>query len=237
MHVLIVEDDPMVAKINSSYLSFLEGFQCAGIVSNSQDALKFLEAQSIDLLLLDIYMPGKNGLELLSVVRKKNEPVDVIIITAASDIESIKKALRYGVVDYLIKPFTFERFQEALLKYKKEFDLLHQHRQLNQDDLDQLLLPRKISEEDEQNIPKGLTKETLQRTIKQILKRKHEPFSTESIAMDAGISRISMRKYLNYLTDIGCLHLDLDYKSIGRPTQLYTLKNIDKIKSYLKATD
>jgi len=235
--VLIVEDDPMVAKINEHYLSQLDGFRCIGVAKNSHEAVDFLINYSVDLLLLDIYMPGRNGLELLSSIRKKNESVDIIIISAESGKESIRKALRFGVVDYLIKPFTFERFRDALLKYQKKISLLNAHSQLSQDELDQLLHPPVNKRKSTKPLPKGLTRETLQRVVHHIIQRKKEPFTTEALAKDVGISRISMRKYLSFLLDIGYLHLELEYKSNGRPAHLYTLKNLKALSPYLEAAD
>lgn len=113
IRVLIVEDDPMVAEFNKHYLEQIGGFALRGIAASVDEGLKLLEKKEIDLILLDIFMPGLSGLELLSQIRKMGKGVDVIVVSAAADSYSIKKALQYGAVDYLIKPFEFERFREA----------------------------------------------------------------------------------------------------------------------------
>jgi len=66
IRVLIVEDDPMVAEFNRRYLAQLEGFTLAAIVRSAAEALTLLEQQEVDLILLDIFMPGINGLEFLA---------------------------------------------------------------------------------------------------------------------------------------------------------------------------
>lgn len=71
IRVLIVEDDPMVAEFNKRYLEQVEGFQLVSVVSSVNEALNLLEKQTIDLILLDIFIPGMNGLDLLLLIRKQ----------------------------------------------------------------------------------------------------------------------------------------------------------------------
>lgn len=209
----------MVAEINRRYVTSIAGFECAGLASGVSDALLFLEKQGVDLVLLDIFMPGKNGLELLSEIRKRNRRLDVIVISAASDIENIQAALRLGAVDYLIKPFEFNRLLAALRTYQREHQLLKAPMKWTQDKLDQLLLHPAHSQVNSCELPKGLTKETLEQVVRAIPEEKD--FSTVELADQVGISRVSMRKYLKFLADIGYLSRRLHYRSVGRPIHLY----------------
>ena len=134
--ILIVEDDPMVASLNSRLIQTMEGFELAGIANDAKDALAFLQENTVDLILLDIYMPGMNGLELLNRVREMQFPVDVLVVSAARDSNSIQSALRSGAVDYLIKPFDFERLRQALLGYANRARLIRSHEKLTQRELD-----------------------------------------------------------------------------------------------------
>ncbi|MDR6227303.1 response regulator [Desmospora profundinema] len=238
IQVLIVEDDPMVAEINRRYVESIEGFTCVGIVSGVSDALHFLESHAVDLVLLDIFMPGKNGLEFLSEIRKKGSSVGVIVISAASDIANIKTALRLGAVDYLIKPFEFQRLQAAFRAYQREHQLLSEQEELTQDKLDQLLL-HPANQPASRELPKGLTKETLQRVVKAISTMGDDFFSTEKLADQVGVSRVSMRKYLKFLTELGYLSLDLHYRPAGRPLHLYRMQKsrAEVLKPYLEAAD
>src|SRR5699024_9354729 len=140
IHVLIVEDDPMVTKFNRVFLEKVSGFTVAGEVHDTSTAWTFLENNDVDLMLLDIYMANTNGLDMLVVLSNLDMTVDVIVITDAYDYPSIQRALHYGAVDYLIKPFNFERFKKALLKYRQKSDLMNGGKGVRQEELDVFLL-------------------------------------------------------------------------------------------------
>lgn len=232
--VLIVEDDPMVVKFNKYYLEQVGGFELKAIAACADDAFEVLEKESIDLILLDIYIPGINGLELLSQLRKNDRNVDVIIVSAAKDSISIKKALQYGAVDYLIKPFEFERFSAALSSYKNREKFMSNNLNISQEDLDTLLLykDQPLSLE---SFPKGLDRNTLRLVWDKILEISDIAFSTEELAVLLGISRVSIRKYLNFLEEIKTLKKEVIYGSLGRPIYKYKLirSNTNFINNYL----
>ncbi|MCM2580711.1 two-component system response regulator MaeM [Bacillus stercoris] len=234
INVLIVEDDPMVGELNKRYLSQIDGFQLKGIASSFQSALHILGEHHIDLILLDIYMPGKNGLELLTELRAQNEAVDVIVISAASELDVIKKTLRYGAVDYLIKPFEFERFQTALSDYRRKQKVYSTHRNMSQKELDAELFQKKEATEKVQ-LPKGLTKSTLKLIWSSIQSLENESFTTEDLAKHTEISQVSIRKYLKFLEDIQVLNVEMAYGTIGRPVFQYNVNNsnLNGIKQYL----
>ena len=118
--VLIVEDDPMVSMINEQYVLKSSDFQVAGTCRNGQEAIEFLKKQSVDLILLDVYMPIMNGIETLKKIRELKVSSDVIMITAANDTATIEDTMHLGVIDYLIKPFAYERFNVSLQKFKNK---------------------------------------------------------------------------------------------------------------------
>lgn len=218
--VLIVEDDPMVAEFNKRYLEQVGGFELIAIAPSVADALHILNHQEIDLILLDIFMPGMNGFDLLAQIRKVGQGVDVIVVSAACDSRSIKKALRFGAVDYLIKPFEFERFKTALSAYREWVSMTKDQEKLSQTELDlRLLHPNPITMSSE--LPKGLTRNTLKTVWENIQDMKQRSFSTEEMACRVGISRVSMRKYLSFLTDIGVIGMEVIYGSVGRPVYQY----------------
>ncbi|PFH87765.1 response regulator [Bacillus sp. AFS088145] len=229
INVMIVEDDPMVAEINKRYLSKIGGFRLTTVANSVDDAVLLLGKEDIQLILLDIFMPGKQGLELLTYLRKKELEVDVIIISAASDLERIKKALRYGVVDYLIKPFEFERFNAALVSYQQKTRFTDKLEAVSQQELDNYLLHRDETAIVEE-LPKGLTKDTLKQVWEAVHELKEVPFSTEEVANVVGISRVSARKYLNFLKDLGILDVKVIYGTIGRPVYQH---EYNPIKEYL----
>nr|WP_258567726.1 response regulator [Paenactinomyces guangxiensis] len=234
---MIVEDDPMVAEINKRYLTSIPEFTCVGVVSDVSQALLFLERKPADLVLLDIFMPGKNGLELLTEIRKKEKSIDVIVISAANDIQNIKKSLRLGAVDYLIKPFEFERLNSALRMYQKEHEFTKEQEELTQEDLDKLLLYQNKTDLISPQLPKGLTQKTLRHVVNSIFEIKSKGFTAEELAGKVGITRVSIRKYLKFLTEIGFLSIDLSYGTVGRPVNQYYLneRNTKRVEIYLKA--
>ena len=115
IEVLIVEDDPMVAELNKKYLQMISGFNLIANVNNGEQALHFIHDNHIDLILLDVFMPKLNGLELLQHIRISYPKIDIIMVTAACNTADIQTALRLGVIDYIVKPFTFERLRTALI--------------------------------------------------------------------------------------------------------------------------
>lgn len=236
--VLIVEDDPMVAKFNRHYVEQVEGFEFAGWASSGDDALNKLEEQEVDLILLDIYMPHTNGLQLLSSLRELGSKVDIIVISAASDNSSIRTALQHGAVDYLIKPFEFARFQAALSAYREDYPLMHREH-LSQEQLDKLLRHSAQGTEEDRaaalTLPKGLAEGTLESIWNTIKLLQSPVFSTEDISSQAPISRISVRKYLAFLTEAGILEMELSYGAVGRPVYMYKVKpeGHEKISKYI----
>lgn len=216
--VMIVEDDPMVADLNRRYIARIPGFVFSGAASNSDEALEFLKKNQIDLVLLDIFMPGINGLELLSKIRQQNYSVDVIIVSAARDNESIQMGLRNGAVDYLIKPFEFERLQTALLSFKKRLKIIKKHANLSQSELDRQIFSG-ISNENVE-LPKGLDRNTIKRVWEQILETKGE-FTAETMANTVGLSPVSIRKYLKHFQNMDLLSTEISYGAVGRPVYKY----------------
>ncbi|AJQ28247.1 MAG: response regulator receiver and unknown domain protein [Firmicutes bacterium] len=216
--VLIVEDDPMVAELNRRYVERVEGFLFYGIVKNGEEALATLRAKNIDLVLLDIFMPNMNGLELLSAIRQQEYSVDVIVVSAARDNQSIQMALRNGAVDYLIKPFEFERMQTALINFKKRLQLIREASNLSQNLLDQQIFARHSQIEGE--LPKGLDRNTIKRVWEHILEQKDE-FTAEEMANYVGLSPVSIRKYLKYFQSVDLLHVEISYGAVGRPVYRY----------------
>lgn len=235
IRVLIVEDDPMVARLNQNYLEDIKGFQLMGISNSIEDAKEKLEKYEVDLILLDVYMPGnQTGMDLLEQIRKEQRETDVILITAASEVENIQVALRMGVVDYLIKPFEFERFKKALSSYRQNKQMLQKQTTVDQKELDLLLQKDAQETDDKAALPKGLTHRTLSAIFNEILSFGDESFSTDDIAEVTTISRVSIRKYLKFMKDIGVVDETLIY-GIGRPVYQYTYNksNSSRLQSYL----
>ncbi len=103
MRVLLVEDDPMIAEAVEGALR--DASYATDWVKNGQTALTTLGCQQYDLLLLDLGLPGKDGLQLLARIRAENNPIPVVIITARDGLEDRLRGLDGGADDYVVKPF------------------------------------------------------------------------------------------------------------------------------------
>jgi len=226
INVLIVDDDAMVAELNRCYVAQIPRFKCCGIASTLEQAKAMVlnPQHPIDLILLDVYMQQDNGLDLLPVLRSSRRPIDVIMISSAADVETIKKSLHYGVVDYLIKPFQFARFEEALTAWKQKRALMDNQQYYEQSDLDRLIHGNQPAAPDTKRLPKGLTPQTLRTICLWIDAHPGIEFSTDELAAAVNISRVSCRKYLIWLTEINILFTSIHYGATGRPVYRYRVQ-------------
>ncbi len=115
---LIIEDEPLASDILRDYIGHVSFLKLQGICSDAVSALEFLRTQPVELIFLDIHLPGLKGLDFL---RTLKNPPEVILTTAYH--EYAVESYELNVVDYLLKPIEFKRFVEAINKVK----LQHQH--------------------------------------------------------------------------------------------------------------
>lgn len=221
--VLIVEDDPMVASIHRQFISAVPGFIVAGVVSSGADALEFIRKHPVRLVVLDIFLPGMDGVSTLHRIREKNTTVGVIVVSASRDTGTINEVLKAGAYDYIIKPFSFERIQSSLCKFQQmENRLSRGYSLIDQKELDKLMQVQMRSTVSD-SLPKGLNPQTLQQ-VRDLLSRTAASLSSIETAQALKISRITARRYLEYLVSDGEAELKLEYQKIGRPTNRYRLK-------------
>ena len=221
--VLIVEDDPMVAMINSQFIKKVDGFEVAGMCRNGLEALDFLGENDVDLILLDVYMPVMNGTDTLKKIRTMKKAAEVIMVTAANDSATIEETMHLGVHDYLIKPFTFERFCSSLEKFKAKKQLLEENSVMDQSCVDNLIAQNNTAvaaSSSDEPLPKGIQKKTLCR-ITEYFETNSGWNSTDMISEALGISIVTVRTYMNYLVKTGIIKEDINYGTGGRPSMLY----------------
>ena len=219
--VLIVEDDPMVMEINAQFVSKLPGFKLAGKAFTGKEAIYCIDKEKPNLVLLDFFLPDTNGLTLLQTIRNNHYPLDVILLTANRDPHHIQEIFRAGVVDYIVKPFQFDRFQTALEQYRQTLKKFKENRTFEQTDLD-ALMGVQLKGDSEEYLPKGLNDRTLQQIV-QFLKGQAEPLSSEEVAAGIGLARVTVRRYLDYLEKKGDIVMEIQYGSVGRPMNKYRL--------------
>ena len=222
--VLIVEDDPMVAMINEQYIKRNKNFEIVGICNDGRSVLDFLENNDVDLVILDVYMPKMDGFETLRKIRNKKITIDAIMVTAANDRESVEEALHLGIVDYLVKPFTFDRFQMALEKYIAQNNAMKDISTFNQTSIDRIIdNTRKKSEE---LFPKGIQDTTL-RIIMDCLKENSGVwFTGDEIAEKVGLTGVTVRRYMNYISESGRAVGEMNYETGGRPCMKYKYEEL-----------
>ena len=220
--VLIVEDDPMVAMINEQYVCKNPLFKVAGTCRNGQEALDFLETNCVDLIVLDVFMPYMDGIETLKKIREKKIAAEVIMVTAANDSNTIEETMHLGVIDYLIKPFAFERFQVALEKFVSHHTILKANTVLDQSCIDNMISNSSVQtiNINQNELPKGIQKKTLA-LIEDYFSQNSGWQTVGMIAEKLGISIVTARHYMNYLEEQGFIVADINYSTGGRPSILY----------------
>ncbi|HEY8342389.1 MAG TPA: response regulator [Calditerricola sp.] len=215
IRTLLVEDDPLVCDVNRQMVERVSGFRVVGMARDGIEGLRLARAVRPHLVLLDIYMPGQDGLTLLKTWRKEEADIDVIAVTAAQDASTVETLFRYGAVDYLVKPFRFERLKAALERYR-QFRQLAAGDVVQQDDWDHL----RGGKEAEPTLPKGLQAWTLHQ-VEELLAASATPLTADEVAAGLGLSRVTARRYLDYLNRLGRARLELEYGTVGRPAHRY----------------
>jgi len=210
----------MVAHLHERAVSALPRFSVVGIAPNGRKGLEMAKRLHPHLVILDVYMPEVDGIEMLKQLRTMRYPVDAILITAAREAEQLKEATRYGALDFIIKPFKLQRLQEALRSYSERFDILHSSERLSQPAVDKLLHQDEPLEAKDMTLPKGLNQLTLDKVRSYLCKTAH-PLSAEEVAGGCGVSRITARRYLEHLVEQGQARVDLSYGT-GRPSRQYS---------------
>ncbi|AHL70576.1 response regulator [Bacillus altitudinis] len=220
--VLIAEDDFRIAAIHESYIQKVQGFQVAGKAKSAKDLWEALQKEQVDLILLDVYMPDELGTNLLPLLRERHPEVDVIIITAATETMLLRDALHYGVVHYLIKPVTAQKFTQVLTEYKEKRELINSKEEVNQTMIDLFFgqIQEESQQKDERDLPTGINSLTLDK-VKTFMAAEMNGITAEELGEKMGASRTTARRYVEYLVTTGECRAELAYGIIGRPERKY----------------
>jgi len=219
--VVVVDDDFRVARIHSSFLARIDGFEVVGVAHTGREALDLVTRLNPTLVLLDLYLPDLFGLDLLNQLRVRGARPDVIVITAANESETVRQAIQLGVVSYLLKPFRFPELQRRLETYRDQRRTSPPPRIDNQSTIDQLFgragTPPSVP------LPKGLSPETAG-AILAALGEEQGALSASECAARVGVARVSARRYLEHFTTRGLVEVALRYGNTGRPERRYRLR-------------
>lgn len=229
IHVLLIEDDPMVREVNRQFIERIEGFSLIGYASNGIEGLEKVKELKPELVFMDIFMPEQDGMITLGKIREAHLTVDVIAVTAANDMPTVQRILHLGVYDYIMKPFTFERIEQTLKNYQAYKFKMKDMQDLTQHDVDRLMQQRiaKASAVVQSNqmitiedLPKGFNRATLDKVLAYIQESK-EAVSAEEVSTYIGTARVTARRYLDFLEKQNMLKVDIQYGSVGRPIHRY----------------
>jgi response regulator of citrate/malate metabolism len=219
IRVLIVDDDYRVAAIHSAYVQRVPGFEAAGQAHTAQDAVGAVDRLHPDLLLLDLYLPDEHGLDLVARLRREDHPrVDVIVITAAKDADSVRAAMQHGALHYLLKPFSFPALRDKLLSYAQMRARLGTLAVADQRNVDRVFGALRVT--DQLTGSKGRSPHTLE-TVERLLTESGEHLSAAEVAKRTGMSRATAQRYLTHLHDLGRVAVQLRYGASGRPEHGY----------------
>lgn len=225
IRTLIVEDDAKIAEIQRIFTEKITGYSVVGIAHTIAEAEEILPVLEPDLVLLDIFFPDGNGIDLLWKIRGSQKKTDVILITAAKEVKFFEEGLRGGVFDYILKPLVFTRFAGTLEKYKIHREKLDKINHISQTEVDGFLRQESTTAVQAEQLPKGIDGITLQKVEKMMESVGAEGISAEKAGSLIGVSRTTSRRYLEYLVSNDVIVADLLYQTVGRPERVYRKKS------------
>ena len=229
IRVLVVEDEAIASAAHAAYIGRLEGFDLAGSAPDGQSALRLLNEFSaagnpVDLVLLDMNLPDLHGLDIARRMRSAGILADIIAITAVRELAIVRSAVAIGVIQYLIKPFTFATFADKLESYRQFRQQLAGPQAgtgragASQSDVDQAFASLRAPSE--LPLPKGLSGSTLA-SVQEFIQQQQDAVSATEVMDALGMSRVTARRYLEYLADAGTVSRAARYGTPGRPENEY----------------
>ena len=229
LRVLVVDDDFMVARVHRRFVERVPGFEVVGEARTGAEAIDAVRELRPDLVLLDIYLPDMTGLEVLRSLRAEADPVDVLVVSAARDLETVQEAFRGGAVQYLIKPFTAEAMRDRLTDFQRRHRSVQSavagSGEMAQREVDALFgATSSARRPSDAELPKGLTVQTLQlvgSALKAATAEEGATLSAAECADEVGLARVSVRRYLEHLVATGHAEVSLRYGRAGRPERRY----------------
>ncbi len=226
--VLIIEDDFWIAGIHEEIVKSIPDLHVSFVAKSSKEAFSFLnECKTLpNVILLDIYIPDTEGLTLYQTLRSTYPTVDIIVITAANDKQTILRTKQYGAFDFIIKPVDKSRLTSALDRYKEFYEVINSKQNFTQAETDKIFHSGSVSENkvdyrQNNQLPKGIDPLTLQEIMSFLTSGAYEPMTATEISKALGMSRSTVRRYMEYLVSMNKAEAVLNYGSVGRPLRQY----------------
>ena len=220
IRVLVVDDEPLIADAHRAYTEKVGGFAVTGVAHTARDAMAALRAEPVDLVLLDLHLPDKHGLEIARALRAAGSGTDVLAVTSARDIGMVRQAVALGVTHYLLKPFTFAAFRDKLDRYAQYRSQVRAAGEVAaQHEIDRVFATLRGAPAD--TLPKGLDPRTLDLVLGALREAPAPGLSAAEVAARIGASRVTARRYLEHLADAGRVVRSPRYGGPGRPEVEY----------------
>ncbi len=220
--VLIVEDESGIAELHAQFLRQTVRFKPVGIASNLAMARTMIKVHRPQLIILDNYLPDGRGTDLLReiVADKSSDKADVILVTASSEMDTVKEAMHCGCFDYILKPVAYDRLQETLNRYLKFNSAINAFDNISQRHVDDLF---NIQARDKATgtLPKGIGELTLDKIKLLFTQNAGVKYTAETLGAEVGISKTTARRYLEYCTASGFLVAENEHGRVGRPERVY----------------
>lgn len=210
LSVLVVDDDFRVANLHAGIVNAIPGFTVTATTNTVAGAREAAVAAAIDLALVDVYMPDGSGVDLV-----RELYCDAIVLTAASEGETIRSALSAGALSYLIKPFTHAELAARLAGYARYRRILARP-DLGAHDVDAALAALRPRAAAAQAAAVSSPTKIL---VLQSLRASAKPMSSGEVSTAVGISRATAQRYLATLASTGEVAMRLRYGTTGRPEQ------------------
>ena len=213
LKVLVVEDDFRVANMHAAIIDALPGFTVSDTANTLAAARK---AESVDLALVDVYLPDGSGIDLVRELR-----CDSIVLSAATEADTIRAAMAAGALSYLVKPFAPTELAARLSGYARYRRILAGNN-LGQADVDAALdaLRPRIAAQVSPAVSISPTKDL----VLQALAGADGPMSAAEVAAAIGVSRATAQRYLAGLATSDEVKVGLRYGTTGRPEQEFVAK-------------
>lgn len=224
LRVLVVDDDYRVAGIHAAYVSRTEGFEVVGQAHTAAEARSQTILLQPELVLMDIYLPDGDGLDVVRDLLEQQQPPDVMIVSAARDLAAVRTAMQLGAVHYLIKPFGYQLLAERLVAYqrlRRRIDRVG--REPEQNEVDELFELSRAPGSATARSTKGHSAPTIE-LVRDAVRASGGDISAVEVSERVGISRATAQRYLSYLERHGVLKLQLRYGTTGRPENRYRMR-------------
>jgi response regulator of citrate/malate metabolism len=223
IRTLVVDDDYRVAAVHAAYVAKVDGFDVVGQVHTATEALSAVDELGPDLVLMDVFLPDGDGLDVVRSLMDRQRHPDVIVITAARDMSTVRTAMQLGAVHYLVKPFGFAALSERLNAYRRlHLRIAGLPDEADQSAVDELFGILRGQPASSQRPAKGHSAPTLE-LVRNAVRTATDAVSASDVAESIGISRATAQRYLSYLERYGVVRLQLRYGATGRPEHRYTL--------------